>query len=980
MALATRVRELHNWLLVGTRQRTPYLIGREQPLRVLFDALDTVTEAAGSVVLVSGEAGIGKTRLLDEFASRADDARVARGGCVEGVAYAPWTDAIWWLLGTADLVDVDALPNGVRDQLARLIPHLGAAPAGEDGGQHVLFEAIVELLAYVAAHTNLVLVVDDLQWIDPASRELLRYVAGNLRRAPILLVAAYRPEDSASERELIAQLARHSNYRVALDGLPDEAVAEMATLLIGDDDGAADVERIARDAEGNPLFVEELVAARDESRMPQTLRDLMSVRFNSLDNDARHLVRTAALIGPRAPCAWLVGATGLDSNRARDAARAAVDTGVLLGDDDGRGYTFRHALLRQAVLDDLVPDERVALERAIADALDTHPERGEGIDRVAELAWHWDAAETASPALHWNVAAGQHAEASYAFEAATHAYARALFWWDAVAEPTAIVGIDHVALLLATADTAGFAGQIERAADLGRAALEEACALEPGRGVEAAGRVYPLMWTADRAPELHEFATRTLLPVLDRVDPLPRARFLVGTVEHLLTHASAEERRQPALQMLEAIRDIGDPALEARAHMVMAHSCELAGDFARVDAEYEEAVAIAREGRAHSMVALVRYNQAAFYSSVPDFTSCVKCLDDVDELVEQYGLRRYLLPARCLRALATVLQGDVEGAAAVIASVDDLFAEGYDAWFRASVRSLIHLIAGEHDAAIAAIDPDVVGIPAPRDFEHVIELSMLRADALAWQGDLVAARRVVDEGATAVNRYPETYWHGWLAMVAMRIEADAAVAASSSRRLDHAELTQERADAILATWTAAVAQLEAVHPLVHAYSVAIAAERARVAGEDFVERAHTAADAFDAISMPYYATYFRMREGEAMLVGSQKPAGTVVLRHARGLARAHDFTGLDNAITVLARTHQLRLGPGRTTIDGDEPLSTRERQVLGLLVDGKTNLEIAELLFISRHTATAHVSGLLRKLGAASRVEAVSEAHRRGLT
>jgi predicted ATPase len=111
----------------------PYLIGRDQPLRALFDALDKVTGSTGSLVLVSGEAGIGKTRLLDEFAARADEGHVARGGCIEGVAYSPWTDALWWLLETAGVVDLHELGEGIVTQLARLMPQLGVAPRRRDG-------------------------------------------------------------------------------------------------------------------------------------------------------------------------------------------------------------------------------------------------------------------------------------------------------------------------------------------------------------------------------------------------------------------------------------------------------------------------------------------------------------------------------------------------------------------------------------------------------------------------------------------------------------------------------------------------------------------------------------------------------------------------------------------------------------------------------------------------------------------------------
>jgi DNA-binding CsgD family transcriptional regulator len=116
-----------------------------------------------------------------------------------------------------------------------------------------------------------------------------------------------------------------------------------------------------------------------------------------------------------------------------------------------------------------------------------------------------------------------------------------------------------------------------------------------------------------------------------------------------------------------------------------------------------------------------------------------------------------------------------------------------------------------------------------------------------------------------------------------------------------------------------------------------------------------------------------------MLAEGRVPAATDLLRRARGDTRAHGFDGLDAAVTQLARTHQLRLGVGRTTIDGDEPLSARELEVLHLMVEGRTNPEIAGALFITRRTAAAHVSSIMRKLGTTSRVEAVSEAHRRGV-
>src|SRR5439155_15397241 len=182
----------------------------------------------------------------------------------------------------------------------------------------------------------------------------------------------------------------------------------------------------------------------------------------------------------------------------------------------GPSYHFRRALLPQAVLDELLPDERVALHHAIAAALTAQPAVAVGIDRIAELAPHWDAARDASSALRWLVAAAEQAEQRFAFEEASHDYELALCWWESVDDAPAVAGIDHAALLLDAADAAGLAGHIGRAADLARAGLDEAYALDASRGVAAAGRLYPLLWEADRAAELFEFSTTPLVPVLDR--------------------------------------------------------------------------------------------------------------------------------------------------------------------------------------------------------------------------------------------------------------------------------------------------------------------------------------------------------------------------------------------------------------------------------------------------------------------------------
>jgi DNA-binding CsgD family transcriptional regulator len=324
------------------------------------------------------------------------------------------------------------------------------------------------------------------------------------------------------------------------------------------------------------------------------------------------------------------------------------------------------------------------------------------------------------------------------------------------------------------------------------------------------------------------------------------------------------------------------------------------------------------------------------------------------------------------------MQGDLAGAWAALELLDGIFLEGLDAWERAKGRGVVQLSSGDFDAVLAEVGPDAVGAALPGDSELAIEIATLTADALAWKGDIESARHAVDAGEAAVAHHRETFWHGRLAMVGMRIEADGAVAGAAGRSLAALEKAQARAEVIAETWNTAVAQLRSSSPLVDAYSRAIDTEFARLSGEGVVQRAHRASEAFDAISMPYFATYLRWREAEAMLLDGDRLTATDLLKRSRSTAVAHGFRGLENAITALARTHQLRLGPARTTVDGDEALSVRELEVLRLVVGGKSNPEIASILFISRRTAAAHVSSILRKMKASSRVEVVSEALRRG--
>ncbi|HTL86743.1 MAG TPA: AAA family ATPase, partial [Acidimicrobiia bacterium] len=598
------------------------MLGREPELGALGDALDGCRRGAG-VVLVAGEAGSGKTRLVEEFEDRNRETRFVWGGCVEAaesIAYAPWSE----LLGTlVREIDEDTL-GASRAELARIVSGLDddGVTVGPEGKTR-LFDAVVEVLTR-ASTEPLVCVLEDVQWIDVASQDLLLSALRRLRRVPVLFVATCRPEGmTARVRELLAQLARGS-LRISLEQLSDDAARDIVAALVGDDVEDVDRDAIIARAAGNPLFIEELAYGTGEG-LPESLRDVLLSRFNALAEDSKRFVRSAAIIGVRAPRAWLVTASALTPDRARASAREAVDAGVLVADDARKGYAFRHGLLREAILDHLLPDERVALHRNAAAALETRAELNAELDRTAELALHWDLAEQPAEALLWTTRAAQLATARYAFAAAASLYERALAWWPAVDDAAALIGTDHLELLVDAADANGDAGKLDRAADLVRQALVEAEQREPTTVVSVAGRSQRHLWAAGRTDDFSEFGAIALAE-LDNVDAPTRAEFLTGYVDYLAYDGRAPDALALVPRLLETINAIDDHALEANAHQIVSLCYEIANEFDRMIEQSDESIEIARRHELRGMLALALYNRASSLQSYGDSSMLLSVL------------------------------------------------------------------------------------------------------------------------------------------------------------------------------------------------------------------------------------------------------------------------------------------------------------------------------------------------------------------
>ena len=371
---------------------------------------------AGGVVLLSGDAGVGKTRLLTALRDLAftEGWQVVAGHCLDfgdsALPYLPFSEVLGRL--QADLPEVVEEVAALRPALRRLQPGrrvlaapgaVGAGPGPtidggadrEDHGEQAsalargdLLDAMHEVLEATAAKAPLLLVIEDTHWADQSTRDMLSFLFTRPFLGPVAIVASYRSDDLHRRHPLRRQVAEWSRLRgigrVQLGPLDDDSVRALAAELLPGGLKETELAAIVDRAEGNAFFVEELISAASMpgSWVPADLADVLLVRLDRLDANARQVVRTASVGGRKVTHGMLAAASGLDEAALDLGLRQAVEMNVMLADSGG--YAFRHALLGEAVYDDLLPGERVRLHAQYADALSSGRARG----TAAELARH----------------------------------------------------------------------------------------------------------------------------------------------------------------------------------------------------------------------------------------------------------------------------------------------------------------------------------------------------------------------------------------------------------------------------------------------------------------------------------------------------------------------------------------------------------------------------------------------------------------
>ncbi|MFG2602507.1 AAA family ATPase [Streptomyces sp. NPDC048514] len=975
---------------------TPPLIGRDEELSRLTGLLERARGGEPRAALIAGDAGVGKTRLLDEVVGRAAraGATVVVGHCVDlgdvGLPYLPFTEILGALAGEERFGAV----LGTHPAVDRLLG-AGTDTARDPDGRLRLFEDLAGLLTDLAAVAPLVLVLEDLHWADQSSRDLLRFLLsrGVLHRpgggAPdrrIALLASYRADDLHRRhplRPLLAELVRlPSVERLELRPLPDPEVARLVRALGARALPESVVHGIVARAEGNAFYAEELLAAAgaDAGGVPSGLADLLLIRVEQVSETAQQVLRTAAVAGRRVEHDLLCEAAGLPEDELERSLREAVERQLLVSGAGGT-YAFRHALLREAVYADLLPGERSRLHGTYARLLTA---RGRAPETAAERAHHHRESHDLPESFAACLEAADHARRLGAPAEELRHLETALDLWPSVqaAGPAAAGGggPDRVTLILRASAAAAHAGELHRAVSLTRMAL---AGLDQDTDSELAARVrYTLagnLLIVDSLTAAYRYSSEALAMI--PAEP-PSRTWVWAAATHVATARQVgdlEAASRTAEAALRAAEELDMPAAQADL-LISLTNIEDGGRSTREGRErLRRAGELARLAGNGPVEMRALFNLAVGAVEAGDLEECPALLTDALGRARRAGLlsSAYPLEMRYLQLLVMYTlgrwdecaRGAAEAAAALPAA---------SGGFATSPALYVALARGDEGAEARAR----ALLTGPFDWMATLVAGVVLTDAAARRGDpeeaverMRAALAALGAGTT---RRPEVA----VRLAALCLGACADRAAETGRGggpggPDPARWTETARELVeLARDTAGRdGEGRAQGPEGRAWLARAEAEWATVVSGPDPAAWEKAVDAFGYGDV-YEQARCRLRYARALLaVGCRAQADEQAL-----LAR-ETAAGL-GAVPLLERIDALtgRERPATAAAaDRVTPLTARERDVLRLLALGHSNRKIGEDLFITGKTASVHVSNILAKLGAASRTEAVAIAYRRGL-
>jgi DNA-binding NarL/FixJ family response regulator len=996
---------------------SPTLVGRASELSGLEDALDRAVRGTPVHQLIAGEAGVGKSRLVRETSAlaAARGFRVLSGGCADvgegGVPYGPIVEALRTLVRGLEPSAIDSIVGDARGDLARLVPALGSAPEPSTPTEFVaprLLDGILGVLQRLAEVRPVLFIVEDLHWADAATREAIAFLVRQLDTDRVLLLMTFRGDELHRRHPLlpwIAELERSGRVeRVSLVRLDEDQTAQLLEAILGEPPTPSLVDRVHRRSDGNPFFVEELIGAGAKAAsgpMPATLREVLLTRIVALPDQAQRVVQVAAVAGRRVDHDLLAEVAGMDESALIEGLRAAVGGHVLVtsagsGEQFEGDYAFRHALLQEAAYDDLLPGERQRLHRAFAEVLAT---RGPGsgapaAGHWAELAWHFSAARDVRRAFEASVRATDAATAAYAFADAQRHGERALEQWSAVDDATGIAGMDRAALLDRVAQAAWLASDSRRSVALRREAIVALAGGDPVRLGIAQERLGRALWyhgDTQGALAAHE----TAIGLIPDDPPTPElARVLAGYGQILMLVDHWTEATEVLARAVDLARRTGARQAEGHARNSLGLCLAVGGLYREGYASLEESLRIADEIGSPDDIGRAYVNLCSAYRYAGDPAGGLEVVRRGVVAATQFGLDRtyaYFIRSNGVQC-ATELDAWDEGMALADASIGSP-ADGR-VHRRYGLANALPLLVARGDERTGERLDELRTILAATEVEGQFHAPLWIAETeyALWQGDTVAA---MDAYVTGDAQLGDRDWR-WYDIRLRRLGVQAAADAAEVARARRDRAAEARGREIgegawetlvrLATEAATAQQGLALSETEAERTLAIA-ERTRLHGRSDVAPWLAARDAWSARDNVYLAAYAGYRLAEAAMTAGDRTAATEALRAAHATAVHLGARPLAREVGALATRARIDLeasaapAPVAVVETPRDPfgLTPRERDVLPLIVQGRTNRQIAETLFISENTAGVHVSNILGKLGVSTRTEAAGVAAKLGL-
>lgn len=928
-------------------------VGRAAELETLTRHLTAVRAGTARTVLVGGDAGIGKSRLLSRFAAGARESGVPvlTGTCEEHfgdpMPYGP----------LLEILEVFGREFGADSEAYRRLNDFFDRRDDQISGPQQVFVNVRRMLQQVGV--PLVLIVEDLHWADPSTLDLVRHLAqARPEERRILLVGSYRTV-GLGRGDPLWHLLASPNFarRVERIELRPFTLPELEELLTAGhrELNPALAERCLVWSEGNPFYAEQLMAAGaldspESVRLSADLESVLLARLSGLGDDALRVLRVAAVAGRTTSRRLLRLVSRLEPDELGAAVQECFDRQMLVSGRDEETYRFQHALLREAMYHTTVRDVRVDLHSAMARALAADPSLSltEG-SATAELASHWYQAGVWPDALAAAVRAGAQAMRTFAFKSAAVQFDRALTLWGRVADPAGTAGLTHVALLVEAAEADRWSANADRALLRIETAIAEAGRDRP----DLKERHANYLWEAGRRQDAGRVYREAAEMLRGRPPSAVKARVLAAIALARLHAGRYHEGKEIADAALREAVAAGARAEEGRARNVSGLARGMLGETDEGVERLGQAITLAQQEnniedllRAYANLGLILENagrlRAAAQASMTGLAEARKL---------ELGTTTQAMILANNASAALVLLGEWDDAEQIITEALPARPPAESVYPRLTLAE-IKTARGAFGAArelLASID----GVELNGDPRFLGPLHTIRALVALGAGDLPEAEREVLRGVAALRDGENSLERLRLCAVGLRCAADRAGSDRERAMAVGDQLAREGFEARPPSSTDETDQLVRL----------CRAERQRLQGTDTAAMWDEVAAGWIRLDRPYETAYARWRQAAAN--GDRE-----ALREAHRAAVRLGAEPLRAAVAELGRRLHLTLD------DRPYGLTEAEWETLRLLCEGGAAAGIAKTRNVAFRTAQTQILRVYRKMGVHTQGEAMAKARR----